>query len=83
MVPWMDAMGLSPYLETIIGEEVSTVLRGHFNIYPAIEQPNSDFNRGAVPWWKNMWNTPELFTQMQAAALNESFSSTTRLAALG
>ena len=68
--PLLAAMGLSPHLETVIGEEVSTVLRGHFNIYPALEQPEGEFNRGAVPWWQNMWNTPELFTQMQAAAPN-------------
>ena len=68
--PLLNAMGLSPHLETVIGEEVSTVLRGHFNIYPALENPDSEFNRGAVPWWQNMWTTPELFDQMQATAPN-------------
>jgi hypothetical protein len=68
-LPLLESMGLSPYLETIVGEEVSTVLRGHFNIYPATESP-TDFNRGAVPWWQNQWTTPELFDEMMARVPN-------------
>ena len=80
--PLMDAMGLSPYLETIIGEEVSTV-RGHFNIYPAIEQPNADFNRGAVPGGRTCGTPQSSSHRCKPLRPTESFSSTTRLAALG
>jgi len=48
--PLVDALGLSPHLTSVVADEVSPPLRGHFNIYPVDPAPRSP-NGGAWTWW--------------------------------
>ena len=57
--PLATAMGLDPWLVTVPGDEISTVMRGHFNIYPANIDPDAA-NHGSPRWWENPVTTTEL-----------------------
>lgn len=61
------AMGLDEQLTVLPGVEVTTVVRGHFNLYPIIADP-SQINGGAEPWWFTPNNTQELFDRMRERA---------------
>jgi hypothetical protein len=63
-------LGLEEVLRSVIADEVSTVMRGHFNLYPLKTQPNLP-NQGAPPWYENSWDTPTLFAQMRERLLGE------------
>ncbi|HHO52085.1 MAG TPA: hypothetical protein ENK18_14690 [Deltaproteobacteria bacterium] len=47
--PLLAALGLSKTLSSVVSDEVSPPLRGHFNIYPV--EPTEAPNGGAWPWW--------------------------------
>lgn len=51
--PLVEALGLSPYLASIVSDEVSPPLRGHFNIYPVAAQ-REEPNGGAFAWWNEV-----------------------------
>ncbi len=51
--PLVEALGLSPYLASIVSDEVSPPLRGHFNIYP-VEPKKERANGGAYAWWNEV-----------------------------
>lgn len=57
--PTLDALGLQAWLKTVGAVEVSPVLRGHFNAYPATRDGRP--NGGAPRWWQRVETTAELF----------------------
>ena len=59
----LDALGLSESLQTLIGVEVSPVLRGHVNMFPASKREG--INGGVFPWWHQDQDTPELYAEMR------------------
>ena len=61
--PTLDALGLQNHLSTFIGVEVSPVLRGHVNMFPATI--GEGINGGVVPWWHQDQNTSELYAKMR------------------
>lgn len=48
--PIVEALGLSSVLRTVVSDEVSPPMRGHFNIYPVEPDPSVP-NNGAWTWW--------------------------------
>ena len=65
--PLASAMGLNDIMSVIPGVEVTTIVRGHFNLYP-IEPDPSVANGGAEPWWNIPLNTQDLFNRMRERA---------------
>ncbi len=57
--PAATAMGLDDVLRTVPGDEISPVIRGHHNIYPAEPDPEAP-NGGAPRWWEHQVTTSEL-----------------------
>lgn len=49
--PYVTAMGLDDVMRSVVGCEMSPVLRGHVNIYP-LTPDESKANFGAWPWWR-------------------------------
>ncbi len=47
--PVIKELNVSPYITSVIGEEITTWDYGHFNAYPLIIDPNSP-SHGAVDW---------------------------------
>ena len=66
--PLATALGLDDKLRVVPGTEVTTVLRGHFNLYPLEATPLEAVNGGAEPWWNTPVTTQELFDRMRALA---------------
>lgn len=66
--PLATALGLDDNLLVIPGTEVTTLLRGHFNLYPLAAAPLESPNGGAEPWWNTPADTQELFDRMRAGA---------------
>jgi len=64
----MDALGFSDRMTIIPGVEVSTLLRGHFNMYPIEPEPLSLPNGGAPRWWDIPEDTEQLFEWMRDSA---------------
>jgi len=62
-----SAMGLDPRMQVIPGLEVTTLVRGHFNIFPLEPAPLTEVNGGAVRWWDVPADTQEVFDRMHAA----------------
>ena len=65
--PLAEAMGLSGRLLTIAGVEVTTMMRGHFNLWPQQPAAREVPNAGALPWWDLRESTDELFASMREA----------------
>ena len=64
--PLVDALGLGPYLRSIVAEEVSPPTRGHMNIWPLtpdLELPNN----GAIRWWSDIPDDTEELVSRYAA----------------
>ena len=49
------------------GAEVTTIIRGHFNLVPIVPQPGVA-NGGALQWWTEPMTTSELFARMREVA---------------
>lgn len=51
-MPTIEAMGVTDYIKTGIGEEVTTFNYGHFNVFPLVPMLGNPMNRmrGAVDW---------------------------------
>lgn len=62
------ALGLDDRLQVVPGTEVTTVARGHFNLYPLDPAPLAAANGGAEPWWDTPADTQELFDRMRLVA---------------
>ena len=61
--PLVTALGLEDTLRSIVSDEVSPPLRGHFNVYPVEPDPSLP-NNGAWTWWTQI---PESTTAMHDA----------------
>ena len=62
--PLLAPMGLDSRLVSVVADEVSPVLRGHFNIWPAVRTDAE--NGGAPRWWLGYADTSEIFGWMRA-----------------
>ncbi|MES2640740.1 MAG: CehA/McbA family metallohydrolase [Myxococcota bacterium] len=60
-----SALGLDARLRVVPGTEVTTLARGHFNLYPLDPAPLASANGGAEPWWDTPVDTQELFDRMR------------------
>jgi hypothetical protein len=60
----LEALGLQPWVRAIPATEVTTLLRGHFNIFP-MTQDRAQPNFGAPVWWELEGTTEELFAVMR------------------
>ncbi len=63
--PLVPALGLDDFLTVIDGVEVSPVLRGHFNLFPATGAGPSARNGGAPAWWEPFIDTDQLFERIK------------------
>jgi len=66
--PIVTALGLEPRMRVIPGLEVTTILRGHFNMYPITPEPLTQLNGGAESWWYAPDDTSDLFRRMRESA---------------
>lgn len=62
------ALGLDGRLRVLPGTEVTTLMRGHFNLYPLDPAPLASPNGGAEPWWNTPADTQDLFDRMRLIA---------------
>jgi hypothetical protein len=62
------ALGLDGRMQVVPGVEVTTILRGHFNLFPIDPRPRNRVNGGALSWWEQTDTTEGLFERMRAAA---------------
>jgi hypothetical protein len=60
------ALDLTPLMHITPGVEVTTILRGHFNLYP-VQPALNLINGGAEPWWYAPDDTQDLFERMRAS----------------
>lgn len=65
--PLLAPLGLASVFASVVADEVSPVLRGHFNAYPLEEVPDEP-NHGAVRWWEETTSTEALFGKIRAMA---------------
>lgn len=56
--PLIDALGLNGHMNTVLASEMSSVARGHINVYP-LELDADATNGGAFPWWSLQIETTE------------------------
>lgn len=61
--PALAAMGLTEWMKTVVAVEVSPVLRGHFNSYPA--RQTGAANGSAPRWWQGVESTASLFADIR------------------
>ena len=61
------ALDLDRWLNVTPGVEVTTMIRGHFNLFPIDPRPLTEVNGGAEPWWYPPEDTEELFERIRAA----------------
>lgn len=66
--PLIEPMGLQDVLHSVVADECSPVLRGHFNIWPA-QSGLPGPNHGAPLWWFGYEDTAEIFGWMRALAV--------------
>lgn len=66
--PLATALGLDDQMLVVSGTEVTTLMRGHFNLYPLEPAPLEANNGGAVPWWDTPIDTQALFDRMREIA---------------
>ena len=62
--PTVTALGLDDRLQSVVADEVSPVLRGHFNMWPATATDAA--NHGAPRWWFGYADTAEIFGWMRS-----------------
>ena len=67
--PALEALGLQAWLHSIVAIEVSPVLRGHFNAYPATRDGRP--NGGAPRWWQRLQSTEDLFAWIRESVGEE------------
>jgi hypothetical protein len=65
--PLAAALGLDPRMHVVPGYEVTTIARGHFNLFPTDPDPLGSINGGVVSWWDIPRDTEELFEWMREA----------------
>jgi hypothetical protein len=62
--PTVAKLGLQKWLYVVVGEELTTLVYGHFNPYP-ITQDSTQVNKGAVTWYQK--SPGELFADVRKA----------------
>jgi hypothetical protein len=67
--PLLAPLGLDSVLDSIIADEISPVLRGHFNSWPA-KKDILKANHGAYRWWQGYQDTTEIFSFIRAQTDN-------------
>jgi hypothetical protein len=65
--PLLAPLGLQAHLNSVVADEVSPLVRGHFNIYPVSPKANEP-NGGAWVWY---WEEPVASTDAQFALVRE------------
>ena len=65
--PLATALDLDSRMRVTPGVEVTTLLRGHFNLFPVDPDPLGSVNGGAPNWWDALRDTQELFDRMRAS----------------
>jgi hypothetical protein len=63
--PLLAPLGLEGRLGSVVASEVSPVLRGHFNVWPATVDATKA-NGGSPRWWFGYADTAEIFGWMRA-----------------
>jgi hypothetical protein len=64
--PLLQALGLQDVMNSVVADEVSSVVRGHLNAYP-LEYQRGKSNGGAWLWWEDIVeNTTQLFDRLLA-----------------
>jgi hypothetical protein len=48
--PNVKQAGLEPFLATVVGEEISTMDFGHYNLFPLVPDLTDPINQGAIDW---------------------------------
>lgn len=67
----LGPLGLSSVLGSVVADEVSPPLRGHFNVYPLEQAPDLP-NGGSVRWWiewRELESTEGLFAAIRSRML--------------
>ncbi|MEQ1506882.1 MAG: CehA/McbA family metallohydrolase, partial [Myxococcota bacterium] len=70
--PLLDPLGLAPVLKSVVADEVSPPLRGHFNIYPVEPTPGEPDN-GAWEWWAEIPASTEAMVDTLRARHGDGF----------
>ena len=65
--PLLEPLGLEAHLSSVVADEVSPLVRGHFNIYPVSPKPDEP-NGGAWVWY---WEDPVSSTDEQFSLVRE------------
>lgn len=69
--PLLSPLGLDGVLASVVADEVSPPMRGHFNVYPLEQAPDLP-NGGSVRWWEEWRELPttgDLFTAIRSRML--------------
>ena len=70
--PLNAALGLTDRMQVLPGVEVSSVRRGHFNLFPVEPQPHDLVNGGALSWWFFPLTTDEHAALMKGTGTDDS-----------
>jgi hypothetical protein len=71
--PLLAPLGLQGALRSVVADEVSPPLRGHFNIYPVEPVPGLAPNDGAWTWWLEVPETTDAMMTSLRARHGEDF----------
>jgi hypothetical protein len=64
--PLLAPLALTPWMTSVVANEISPVLRGHTNAYPLTIDPEAA-NNGALPWWDGVETTDAYYQDIRAA----------------
>jgi len=70
--PLNEALGLSDRMQNMPGVEVSSVRRGHFNLFPVEPDPQGSVNGGALAWWDIPFDSDQHAERMKATGTEDS-----------
>ena len=70
--PLNEALGLSDRMQNMPGVEISSVRRGHFNLFPVEPDPQGSVNGGALAWWDIPFDTDQHAERMKATGTDDS-----------
>lgn len=70
--PLATALGLDGRMKVLPGVEVSSVMRGHFNLFPVEPRPQELLNGGAPAWWDLPETTDELLSIIREGGTEDS-----------
>ena len=70
--PLASALGLDGQMKVLPGVEVSSVMRGHFNLFPVEPKPQELLNGGAPAWWDLPETTDDLLGIIRAGGTEDS-----------